>query len=508
MAVSQSGDLIKLAVMAVGGQGGGVLTNWIIDLAKRNGYLAQATSVAGVAQRTGATIYYIEMAPRSDRNPVFSLMPVAGDVDVLIASEIMEAGRAILRGFVTPERTTLIMSSHRILSVAEKTHAGDGIARSEKIIAAADRNARRLIGFDMEQMAKEAGTVISASLFGALAGARVLPFHQDSFIEIIRASNRGVEQSLAAFSAAESRALSGAGVDTNRDDKVEVQSTRRSAVEPLPEALRAVFDRVSQLPDTVQDIASHGLRKVIDFQDVDYGEEYLNRLDTVLEVDQNACGHALTAAAAKHLANAMAYDDVIRVADRKTRGTRFLRVRDELGLEQQQILRLTEFMHPRAEELCSMLPNRLGGYLESSPRLLGIVDRVVNRGRRLRSDTLCGFIPLYVIAGLRRYRRRLHRHTVEQLHLETWLDTVLAEAPSRYELAVELLNHRRLIKGYSDTHARGLAKFDKVMAVTLQISGSNDAAAVAVELRAAALADEAGQALQNLVESLQPLQPA
>ena len=51
------GSIIKLAVLAVGGQGGGVLTGWIERLARAQGYACQATSVAGVAQRTGATIY-------------------------------------------------------------------------------------------------------------------------------------------------------------------------------------------------------------------------------------------------------------------------------------------------------------------------------------------------------------------------------------------------------------------------------------------------------------------
>ena len=60
-------SIIKLAVMAVGGQGGGVLTGWIETLARGQGYACQATSVAGVAQRTGATIYYIEMAPGGHR---------------------------------------------------------------------------------------------------------------------------------------------------------------------------------------------------------------------------------------------------------------------------------------------------------------------------------------------------------------------------------------------------------------------------------------------------------
>ena len=68
--------IIKLAIMAVGGQGGGVLTSWIEALAREQGYACQATSVAGVSQRTGATIYYIEMAPRGASIPIFSLVAV------------------------------------------------------------------------------------------------------------------------------------------------------------------------------------------------------------------------------------------------------------------------------------------------------------------------------------------------------------------------------------------------------------------------------------------------
>ena len=54
---------LALAVVAMGGQGGGVLADWIVSLAEAQGWMAQTTSVQGVAQRTGATIYYIEMLP-------------------------------------------------------------------------------------------------------------------------------------------------------------------------------------------------------------------------------------------------------------------------------------------------------------------------------------------------------------------------------------------------------------------------------------------------------------
>src|SRR6185369_323530 len=100
---------IKLTIAALGGQGGGVLTDWLIEIAEAEGYLAQTTSVPGVAQRTGATIYYLEffsraVAERQGREPIMALMPAPGDVDCVLASELAEAGRAIQRGIVTPDR--------------------------------------------------------------------------------------------------------------------------------------------------------------------------------------------------------------------------------------------------------------------------------------------------------------------------------------------------------------------------------------------------------------------
>jgi hypothetical protein len=80
---SEERDIIKIAILAIGGQGGGVLADWVVHLAEANGYYAQTTSVPGVAQRTGATIYYLELVPETGRTPVLSLMPAPGDVDIV-----------------------------------------------------------------------------------------------------------------------------------------------------------------------------------------------------------------------------------------------------------------------------------------------------------------------------------------------------------------------------------------------------------------------------------------
>ena len=161
---------ITIAILALGGQGGGVLVDWIVDLAQHNGYLAQATSVAGVAQRTGATIYYIELfakrhAEARGAQPVLAQMAVPGEVDIVIASELMEAGRAMQRGLVTPKRTTLITSSHRDFATLEKVVPGNGVADAAAVLDAGYLHAQRFLheGF---------GGVVTFGVRGGEAAAR------------------------------------------------------------------------------------------------------------------------------------------------------------------------------------------------------------------------------------------------------------------------------------------------------------------------------------------------
>lgn len=495
--------IIKLGVFAVGGQGGGVLTNWIEEVARQNGYACQATSVAGVAQRTGSTIYYVEMAPVAGGIPVFSLAPAAGDVDILIAAEMMEAGRAIMRGFVTPDRTTLIASTHRALAVSEKMTPGDGIANSEEVLAASEIAARQAVMFDMEAMAVANGSVISASLFGALAGSGALPFPREAFEAAIRASGKGVQASLRAFSAAFDAAASGAPVGGEAKPGVAM------ATADLPRGPgRAVShwqrlaQRVAAMPPEVAELARPGLRKVVEFQDAAYGEEYLARLEGVLKLDSPSRHHALAAQAAKYIANAMAYDDVIRVAGLKVKASRFARIRKEMGVKETNLLQVTEFMHPRAEEIAGMLPARIGARVQADPKWMDRLDRWFSRGRRVRTDSLGAFLMLYVLDGMRGYRRRTRRHAEEVEHLERWLSTAIGYVGTDYDLAVETVMTRRLVKGYSDTHSRGLAKFDRVMAGILLVAGRPDAADWARRMREAALVDEDGKALDGALATI------
>ena len=489
-------QIIKLAVLAVGGQGGGVLIGWIEDLARANGYAAQATSVAGVSQRTGATVYYLEMAPASVGVPIFSLMPAAGDVDIIIAAEMMEAGRAMIRGFVTPDRTTLIASTHRALAVSEKMEPGNGIANSDEVMAAAGLMAKRFIAADFEALAVQNGSVISASLFGALAGSGVLPFPRTAFEAAIRTGGKGIEGSLRAFDASyDAAVVPGAA-------KIAAQKQGALAVKG-PARMVAEWHRLKALVEAmpVVDIALLGLRKVVEFQDLKYGADYLARLSTVLAHDDAKHGYALSREAAKYIANAMCYDDVIRVADLKTRGPRFERIAVEMHVKEGNLLHLTEFMHPRAEEIAGMLPSAFGQKVQDSPVWMARLERWFSKGRRLRTDGLLSYSALYVLGGMKFWRRRTLRHAQELAHLEAWLGTALDYLP-HYDLAVEVVKCRRLVKGYSDTHARGLSKFDRVLEAAAVVAQRDDAADWVRRLREAALKDEEGKALDGAIATI------
>ena len=516
MTVAQPGGVqldatrpFAIAVMAMGGQGGGVLVDWIVALCESQNWAAQSTSVPGVAQRTGATIYYIEALPLpSDMpvkvQPVFSLTPMPGEVDVVIGAELMEAGRAIQRGLVTPDRTTLIASSHRAYAVVEKQAPGDGTGSAEAVYAAAAAAARRFIAFDMAQLAEQSRSVISAVLFGALAGTGLLPFKREAYEATVRAAGVGVEASLRAFNlgfeAAQAQTASGAAAALTAP-------TARKQPPPLTPAGHAGYDTLvararNEFPAAAHDMIGAGLQRVVDFQDVAYGSEYLDLLAGLLALDSEAKGYALTRMAAKYIAQAMAYDDIYRVADLKTRGSRFARVRAEVQAAPGQIVYTTEFMHPRAAEVCDALPASLGRFIESRPALFARLDKLVNRGRRVNTGTIRWFLPLYVLAGLRRIRRRTLRHAKEIAHRDAWLARVREAAAQDYALAVELLQARRLVKGYSDTHARGESKFDKVMLGAGKVAGRSDAADWVRRLREAALKDEDGVALSGVLKTI------
>ncbi|MEZ5923484.1 MAG: indolepyruvate oxidoreductase subunit beta family protein [Hyphomicrobiaceae bacterium] len=481
---------IRLAILAMGGEGGGVLADWVVDLAEHEGYLAQATSVPGVAQRTGATIYYLELFPKhamEGRDPVLALMPVPGDVDIVIASELMEAARAVERGLVTADRTVLIASTNRVYAMTEKIALGDGRTDTKPLGEAIRLAAHRLVATDMAKLAERTGSVLSAVMFGALAGSGALPFERAAFEATIDRAGIGVEASKRGFAAGFDAAMRG-------DTQPEEASAPGLPDMPVPEAL-APF--VQRLPLPAQGIARLGIARLIDYQDEVYARAYLDRVLAVAEIDMaHGDGSSrLTAEVARELALGMAYEDTIRVAELKIRPARLSRVGIEVAVKDGEILKVAEFLHPRLEEIVESVPRGLGRFLERNALARRVVEGLTRKGRIVETTSIRGFLLLAAVARLKTRRRRSRRYEEEQAFVTGWLGAIRQTAVRDYDLAVALAECRTLVKGYGDTHARGRRSYDRIMGALPKLVGRAGAAERLVALREAALADETGAKL-------------
>ena len=488
---------INIAILAMGGEGGGVLTDWLVYIGEQAGYLAQKTSVPGVAQRTGATIYYVELFPANDdtrdgRSPVLGLMPMPGDIDLLVASELMEAGRAVQRGLVTPDRTNLIASTHRVYSMTERTATGDGRVDADAIVAGCKAAAMNFFGFDMQRLAEDNHSVISAVLLGAVAASKALPFAREDYEHAIRVGGKGTDSSLAAFSAGYAAAAGAA--------------PREQTVVPDPDAsaassLVAVRENVK---GEARKIVLAGIERAADYQDRRYAEEYYDRLRPLIDLanGHGEKGQTLICESARQLVLGMTYEDTVRVAELKIRRSRFQRVQQEVGAAPGQIVQIVEFMHPRVEEIADTMPAPVGRWILRNRAARAVLARLTSRGRMVRTTSLGGFLLLYVLASMKTMRRSTLRFAREQTFLEEWLNAVQETASHDISVAIEIAQLRNLVKGYGETHERGLMKYRAIRSFISTGSLGRDPAATIRRLVDAAQKTEDSAALEAEIATL------
>jgi indolepyruvate ferredoxin oxidoreductase beta subunit len=398
----------------------------------------------------------------------------------------------------------------------------------------------------MAQAAEDAGSVISAVLFGALAGTKALPFERAQFEATIERGGVGVKPSLKAFARGYDEAQGRRGVEALADvspragDRLPagsevagsgtaatsgVAAPAASALDgttdappaagrtagpsqgisippsapsppaaPLDPRLRSLLERIDRdFPAAARPMLREGVRRLVDWQDLGYAQRYLDRLAPVCTAARD--DGTLLSETARHLALWMSYEDTIRVAQLKTRDTRFARVKTEVRAADDQVLAIDEYLHPRVQELAETLPGFIGRRLERQGWLRSLAERFTTKGRIVTTSSLRGYLLLSTVAAMRRWRPTTTRWAAEQSAIERWLARIAETAPRDPLLATEIARCQRLVKGYSDTHERGVRNFETVMGA-LDASGGRLAPAAVRELRDAALADEHGRALE------------
>jgi indolepyruvate ferredoxin oxidoreductase beta subunit len=108
---------------------------------------------------------------------------------------------------------------------------------------------------------------------------------------------------------------------------------------------------------------------------------------------------------------------------------------------------------------------------------------------------------------MKRWRRGNLRHAAEMARIDQWMARVQAWARTNPQMALEVAQCQRLVKGYSDTHERGLRHFNMLMEAVDRAGAAMTPAGLR-ELREAALADEHGHKLREVLARQPAGQPA
>jgi indolepyruvate ferredoxin oxidoreductase beta subunit len=467
----------------------------------------QSTSIPGVAQRTGATIYYIEILPTPARElngerPVLALTPGVGDIDLAVASELLEAGRTVAAGFVTPERTQMIASLSRSYATDEKIAMGDGRLDSSRLVEVVAANAQNTIFIDMAALAKKSGSVVSPVMLGAIAASGRLPLSPAQLEAAIRADGKAVDANLRGFRA---------GLEAARANAAPAASPERKS--RAAETLAALEQQVaSTLPEPAREIALEGVRRLAAYQNADYARLYLDRLKPVAEADARVGMQGrLLREVARHLAVRMSFEDIVRVAEAKIAPARLARIaREELGVTNEPFS-VHDFLKPGIEELTQLLPPVIARPILHIAEKKGWLGRVYF-GMQIQTTSVFGYLRFLALAKLRALRPYGIRYKDEQTQIESWLRLIDDAARRSGELALEVAECARLIKGYGDTHARGLNNYAAIEARVIRpaLQGSLDlsrAADAIASARAAALADPDGESLNRCFDEIEERAP-
>lgn len=481
---------VGLLICALGGEGGGVLTEWLVDIARHAGYPVQATSIPGVAQRTGATTYYIEIFPQPEaalagRRPVFSLNPVPGAIDAMVSSELLETTRQVGNGMTDPARTMVITSSSRTFTTQERMQMTDGRVDSERLLAVVRQFSRDHRVMDMAAMARQAGTVVSAVMLGAIAGSEVFPFlGREHFEAVVRGGGgASAEASLRGFAAG-----------------------WKAAAEPGSQVAPAA--PAKPFVATGPDYEALGRERLMEYQGAAYTRLYEQRLARVRDAERAADpsglhGGETTREMSRWLALWMAFDDIVRVADLKSRASRWERVRREVKAGEDDLLRVYDHFKPGVAEFAALLPPALAQRLLrwDRARVAGGAESW-SLPLKVGTHSLGGLLVLRLLSSLKWLRVHGSRWHTEQSMIEQWLDAVVAGSRRDWRLGHEIAQCGRLVKGYGSTNERGK---EALLHVVGHLAGLPDAQAAAdaiASARAAAVADDAGKALDLALAGL------
>ncbi len=453
----------RMLIGTVGGQGGGVLSDWLAHGLLNAGWQASSIGLLGLSQRAGTVTYYCEASPKDERSRIPSVFAVPGDVDLILGQELLELARLVFGGFAAPH-CAIVGNSARYLTTMEKMPAEGGVYDSQIIARAIEALAPgRHYVFDAQRLVMERGLPALASnaiLLGAAVASPALGLPREPFHAAIRASQISVKANVAAFDIGYERVRDGSlprlMIDGCRtDDWEEIARQRESRLPGFTErdAYTRVMDTASrEFPGAVLAILAEALYRLIDYQDVEYAQEYLTRVGSAKREGQ---AERSLAAYSRNLAVWLTYEDAPRVAQLKTRRERFERIAKDFGIRKQRYV-VTDYLVPDVEQILELLPAGAAAALARLGHVLTPRFDTLKFPLRIKTSAVPGYWVMRSIATLRRARRRSSRHFTELAMIRRWEEAIRKWRARSAALGFLAADAARVVKGYGRVRRQAL----------------------------------------------------
>jgi indolepyruvate ferredoxin oxidoreductase beta subunit len=218
--------------------------------------------------------------------------------------------------------------------------------------------------FDMGAIARESGTVVSAVMLGAIAGSGLFPFKREDYETVVRGGDTSAPEKVSKMAAASLRGFARA-YDMVSQPRVQASMIKAMLASNdddirAPSVLPA--EVAAQFPAQAHTMLSLGYARMLDYQDAATRSSTCERLARCwrpsAKPTRGRHDFATTREMARWLALWMAFDDIVRVADLKSRAPRWQRVQGEVKAGDDDLLQVYDHFKPGAPEFAALLPPR------------------------------------------------------------------------------------------------------------------------------------------------------
>jgi uncharacterized protein DUF6537 len=247
------------------------------------------------------------------------------------------------------------------------------------------------------------------------------------------------------------------------------------------------------LPDGASPIVSDGIHLLMDYQGAAYAKLYVERLRRF--VGRQDVDAATFCEIARLMANRMAYEDAIRIAQLK-----LAEFRDSDGQ-----LRSKDIRKLRFDELVDALPAVAAEPVLEVLNRLGWAHKQVSIPFSTVSQW--GIRRLKVEAWLRRWRLFSIRYREERAWVERWLHMIARSLAKQPKATFAIVQTATMVEGYGDRYRQGLADWHAIINGLAKPTFDGalplaDLASAVTEARAAAMPDPRQAALKRLIAQI------